>query len=115
MNYQNASLPASAERAGSTKLMNQDTVVPGILKKHLTPKGKWGHLVVESGSLQYVREDDAANVLDADPGHPIVIFPECFHHVVITGPVEFNVEFYVVNEKNPEQEKTGNRPGEVFL
>jgi tellurite resistance-related uncharacterized protein len=115
MNYQNASLPASAERAGSTKLMNQDTVVPGILKKHLTPKGKWGHLVVESGSLQYVWEDDTENVLDADPGHPIVIFPERFHHVVITGPVEFKVEFYVANEENTEQEKTGDRPGEAFL
>ncbi len=94
MNYQNATLPESAELAGSTKLMNQETVVPGILKKHLAPKGKWGHLVVESGSLQYVWEDDADNILVADPGHPIVIYPERYHHVVITGPVEFVVKFY---------------------
>ena len=115
MNYQNETLPEHAEKAGSTKLMNQETVVPGILKKHLAPKGKWGYLVVESGSLQYVWEDDTENVLDAAPGHPIVIFPERFHHVVITGPVEFHVEFYIVNEstKNPEQQ--GDRPGEAFV
>ena len=115
MNYQNATLPEGASLAGSTKLMNQDTVVPGILKKHLAPKGKWGYLVVESGSLQYVWEDDAENRLDADPGHPIVITPERFHHVVITGPVEFRVEFYVVPEGPANPEKEGDRPGEAFL
>ncbi|MDF7798084.1 DUF1971 domain-containing protein [Pontiellaceae bacterium B1224] len=115
MNYQTASLPETAELAGSTKLMNQDTVVPGILKKHLTPKGKWGFLVVESGSLEYVWEDDTENVLMADPGHPIVIFPERFHHVIITGPVEFKVEFYIVPEEENKPEQSGDRPGEAFV
>ncbi len=115
MNYQDATLPEHAELAGSTKLMNQDTVVPGILKKHLAPKGKWGYLIVESGSLQYVWEDDSENVLDADPGHPIVIYPERFHHVVITGPVEFKVEFYIVDEEAQKQNLDGDRPGEAFL
>lgn len=115
MNYQNDALPENAVLAGSTKLMNQETVVPGILKKHLAPKGKWGYLVVESGSLQYVWEDDLENVLDADPGHPIVIYPERFHHVVITGPVEFRVEFYVVAASETSPEKQGDRPGEAFL
>jgi tellurite resistance-related uncharacterized protein len=115
VNYQNATLPENAAKAGETKLMNQDTVVPGILKKHLAPKGKWGFLVVESGSLQYIWEDDTENVLDADPGHPIVIYPERFHHVVITGEVEFRVEFYVVENQAIHGEKEGNRPGEAFL
>ena len=115
MNYQSATLPEGAVKAGSTKLMTQDTVVPGILKKHLAPKGKWGYLVVESGSLQYVWEDDAENVLDADPGHPIVIYPERFHHVVITGAVEFRVEFYVVEEPANNPELQGARPGEAFV
>lgn len=115
MNHQNAILPEHAELAGSTKLMNQDTVVPGILKKHLAPKGKWGYLVVESGSLQYIWEDDPGNVLDADPGHPIVIYPERFHHVVITGAVEFRVEFYIVDEEHTAQEQEGDRPGAAFV
>ena len=115
MNYQNATLPENAELAGSTKLMNQDTVVPGILKKHLAPKGKWGHLLVESGSLKYIWEDDPDRVLIADPEHPIVIFPERFHHVVITGPVEFKVQFYVVPEVAKLETQEGDRPGETFL
>jgi tellurite resistance-related uncharacterized protein len=115
MNYQNATLPDGANLAGSSKLMDQETVVPGILKKHLAPKGKWGYLVVESGSLQFVWEDDADNILDADPGHPIVIYPERFHHVVITGPVEFRVEFYIVVAGTSTSDKEGDRPGEAFL
>lgn len=115
MNYQDATLPEGAVKAGSTKLMNQDTVVPGILKKHLAPKGKWGFIVVESGSLKYRWEDDAENVLDADPGHPILIYPERFHHVIITGPVEFKVEFYIVPESDVANQREGDRPGEVFL
>ena len=115
MNYQNATLPEGAVKAGETKLMDQDTVVPGILKKHLAPKGKWGFLVVEAGSLQYVWEDDAETVLDADPGHPVVIYPERFHHVVITGAVQFRVEFYVVEEQANSPELQGDRPGEAFV
>ncbi len=115
MNYQKATLPEGATLAGSTKLMNQETVVPGILKKHLAPKRKWGYLVVESGSLQYVWEDDPENVIDADPGNPIVIFPERFHHVVITGEVEFRVEFYQVDQTDDTLRKEGDRPGEAFV
>ena len=95
--------------------MTQDTVVPGILRKHLAPKGKWGYLVVESGSLEYVWEDDADNVLDADPGHPIVIFPERFHHVVIPGDVQFRVEFYLVDQPAEQPDQQGDRPGSAFL
>lgn len=115
MNFQNAVLPEGAELAGSSREMNQDTVVPGILKKHLAPKGKWGYLVVTSGSVDFIWEDDPENVLTADPDHPIVIFPERFHHVVVTGPVEFKVEFYVVPEATKKETQEGDRPGEAFL
>jgi len=115
MNYQNETLPEGAEKVGSTPLMNQETVVPGILKKHLAPKGKWGYIVVESGSLEYIWEDTPDEVIHADPGHPIVIFPERFHHVVITGPVEFRVEFYLVEQPAKKSEQQGDRPGSAFL
>ncbi len=115
MNFQNVRLPEGAEKAGSTPSMTQNTVVPGILKKHLAPKGKWGYLVVESGSLQYVWEDDPENVLDADPGHPIVIEPERFHHVVIAGDVTFRVEFYTVPDEGKSAGQEGDRPGSAFV
>lgn len=115
MNYQNAKLPEGAAKAGSTPSMTQDTVVPGILKQHLAPRGKWGYLVVESGSLQYVWEDDTDQVLDADPEHPIVIEPERFHHVVITGNVQFRVEFYIVDATQTPPDRQGDRPGSAFV
>jgi tellurite resistance-related uncharacterized protein len=117
MNYQIETLPPGAKKIGSTPTMAEETVVPGILKKHLTPRGRFGYLVVEEGALQFVWEDDVENVLDADPEHPIVIFPERFHHVAITGKVRFRVEFYevgsVVIDDNLQQ--TAERPGEDYI
>ena len=114
MNYQNETLPESANKVGSTPSMNEETVVKGILKNHLAPKGKYGLVVVEEGTLQFVWEDDPDNILDADPNNPIVIFPERFHHVVITGKVIFRVEFYEIPVAIDEN-KNGERPGEDFL
>jgi tellurite resistance-related uncharacterized protein len=117
MNYQNETLPQGAIKIGSTPTMTEETVVPGILKKHLAPKGRFGYLVVEEGTLQFIWEDDAENALDADPEHPIVIFPERFHHVNITGQVRFRVEFYDVGgiDINAGLNQTGERPGQDFI
>jgi len=117
MNFQNETLPEGARKIGSTPTMTEDTMVPGILKKHLAPRGRFGYLVVEDGALQFIWEDDTANALDADSGHPIVIFPERFHHVKITGKVRFRVEFYEVggSEIKAGMKSKGERPGEDFL
>ena len=117
MNYQKAVLPEGAVKVGSTPSMTEETVVPGILKKHLAPRGKFGYLVVEEGALQFVWEDDADNVLDADPEHPIVIFPERYHHVSITGKVRFRVEFYDAGgiDIAEDVEKEARRPGDDFI
>ncbi len=117
MNYQNATLPERANKVGSTPSMTEETVVPGILKKHLAPKDKFGYLVVEEGSLQFVWEDTENNVLDADPEHPIVIYPERFHHVLITGKVRFRVEFYEIDNRDSSDVslKNGERPGEDYI
>lgn len=117
MNFQNETLPRGAQKIGSTPTMTEETVIPGILKKHLAPKGRFGYLVVEEGTLQFIWEDDAENALDADPQHPIVIFPERFHHVNITGPVRFRVEFYDVGgiDIGAGSKQTGDRPGQDFI
>ena len=117
MNYQNATLPEGAKKVGSTPTMTEETVVPGILKKHLAPRGKFGYLVVEEGSLQFVWEDEKDNVLDADPEHPIVIFPERYHHVSITAKVRFRVEFYDVGgiDIADNLSTKGQCPGEDFI
>ena len=117
MNYQNATLPDGAKKVGSTPTMTEKTVIPGILNQHLAPRGKFGYLVVEEGSLQFVWEDEKDNVLDADPEHPIVIFPERYHHVSITAKVRFRVEFYDVGGIDIADDliTKGQRPGEDFI
>ncbi len=114
MNYQNEKLPKGSVKVGSTPSMTEETVVKGILKNHLAPKGKYALVVVEEGSLQYIWEDDKENVLDADVDNQIVIEPERFHQVIITGPVKFRVEFYKVLKEGEVENKKGDRPGEVF-
>jgi tellurite resistance-related uncharacterized protein len=116
MNFQDETLPDQAVKVGSTPSMTNETVVPGILRKHLAPKGKYGLLVVEEGALQFVWEDDDANVLDADPNHPIVIAPERYHHVVLGAPVRFRVEFYSIASADPAPptDEHAERPGEPF-
>ena len=115
MNFQNESLPEGAIKVGSTPSMTAKTAVPGILKSHLAPKGKYGYLVVEEGALEFVWKDEDV-VLDADPQHPIVIFPERFHHVKITGAVRFRVEFYSVDENLiGASVANGDRPGQDFI
>lgn len=117
MNYQNEKLPNGAIKVGSTPTMTEETIKPGILQSHLAPKGKIGLLVIEEGSCQYIWEDEDGPALDADVDHPIVIHPERYHRVVITGPVKLRVEFYtvlntVIDIKHPDEKR---RPGESFI
>ena len=115
MNFQNAQLPPGAERAGATPTMDETTIAPGILAKHMAPKGKCGLLVVEEGACQFVWEDDQDNPIDCNPDHPVVIFPERYHHVVITGPVKLRVEFYTLPVTLQGLDSTASRPGEDFI
>lgn len=114
MNYQKESLPSGSVKVGETPVMNQETVLKPILNKHMAPKEKWGFVVVEQGELEFVWED-TNEVLKGDKDHPIVIEPERYHHVVITGPVEFKVEFYRVPEGKEAKDQEAVRPGEAFV
>jgi len=115
MNFQNAEMPAGAVLAGSTPTMTEETIVPGILANHMAPKGKCGLLVVEEGACQFVWEDDPDNIIDCDPEHPVVIFAERFHHVVLTGAVKLRVEFYALPVSLGDLDANAGRPGEDFV
>ncbi len=116
MRYQNEGLPEGAVKAGETPVMNQDNVFPGILEKHMAPRGKWGRVVVIEGTLEYVWEDAPEEIYTIDPEHPFVIEPERYHRVVLKGDVEFKVEFYKVEGVNAgEIDRDAQRPGEGFL
>ncbi|MBC2856888.1 MAG: DUF1971 domain-containing protein [Cetobacterium sp.] len=80
-------------KIGSTPLMNEKNIFPDLLKEHSVPKGKWGYVVVENGSLNFMWID-TNEVLVVDANTPLLIQPERLHKVILTGPVNFKVEFY---------------------
>ena len=114
MTYQNEKLPLEQDKIGETPWLNEVTVLKPILNKHMAPKGKVGLVIVRKGSLDYVWEDDLENVLTGDVEHPIVIEPERYHHVIITGPVEFKIEFYK-DVPPATTDEDAVRPGESFI
>ena len=115
MNYQTKTLPQGAELAGATPVMDEKTIAPGILAKHMAPRGKCGLLVVEEGACQFVWEDEPDNPIDCDPDHPVVIFPERYHHVSLTGPVKLRVEFYTLPISLDGLDASAHRPGDDFI
>lgn len=114
MRFQTLPLPNKENKLGETGWMTEETVLKPILNKHMAPKGKVGLVVVKEGSLGFIWEDTPNDMIKGDKDHPIVIEPERFHHVVITGKVEFRVEFYKHDELNQYNE-VAVRPGEAFI
>lgn len=108
-------LPKNSNKIGETPILNEKNVFPEILNKHMTPKGKWAQIVVISGNLKYIHDDEPDKVLKADIDHTIVIEPERYHHVVLDGTVEFKVEFYKIPEIQENFDDKAPRPGKNFL
>lgn len=86
-------LPEGLELARSTDVFDQDTVPAGLLRAHRVAPGVWGRLVVHTGSLGFVFEDDGKTV-DVGAGDHMVIPPDRPHHLEMLGPVTFVVEFH---------------------
>ncbi|MEG2077077.1 MAG: DUF1971 domain-containing protein, partial [Victivallaceae bacterium] len=112
--YQHATLPRGVKLSASSPIFTDSTVPVAILKKHMAPKGKLGFLSVIKGALQFEWEDSGEK-FDADCEHPIVIYPERYHHVIIIEPVEFKIDFYTIPESVKVVDGTAIRPGEAFI
>lgn len=87
-------LPEGLELARTTDVFDQDSVPAGLLRAHRVAPEVWGRLVVRSGSLGFVFEDDPETVVDVPAGRSIVIPPDRPHHLELTGTVTFVVEFH---------------------
>ncbi len=110
MRFQNLPLPDLSNKIGETPWMNQDT----ILNKHMAPKGKLGLVIIKEGSCDFVWEDSPLDIITGNKDNPIIIEPERYHHVIITGKVELKIEFYKDTDNNQFDEKA-IRPGEDFV
>jgi tellurite resistance-related uncharacterized protein len=87
-------LPEGLELVRTTDLWNEETVPAGVLSGHRVADGVWGQLVVHSGSVGFVFEDEPHTTIQVDPGDRVVIPPGRYHHVVLQGSSTFAVEFY---------------------
>ena len=89
-------LPDGLEHVRTTEVFDASTVPPGLLRAHRVAAGTWGHLVVHTGSLTFVFEDDPDHPIPARAGETVAIPPARPHHLVLDGPVTFAVEFHRV-------------------
>ena len=87
-------LPAGLIHVRTTDQFDEQHHPAGILRAHRVAAGVWARLVVGSGALDFVFEDrpDVARTVGA--AEAVVIPPGRLHHVEITGPVTFVLEFH---------------------
>lgn len=87
-------LPDGLEHVRTTDTFDQDHHPAGLRRAHRVADGVWARLVVHSGALGFVFEDDPEHVIDLGAGASQVIPPGRLHHVEIAGPVTFALEFH---------------------
>ena len=87
-------LPTGLEHVRTTAIWNESTVPAALRSAHTVADNVWGRLVVTSGSLEFVFEDDPSTPRHVGPGEHQVIPPGRPHHVEVEGPVEFSIEFH---------------------
>lgn len=87
-------IPTGFVLARTTNVFDESTAPAGLLKAHRVSDSVWARLVVLTGSLHFVFEDEPDNAIAVTAGETLVIPPSKPHHVALDGPVGFAVEFY---------------------
>ena len=86
-------LPDGLRLARTTPEFDETSVPAGLLKAHQIAEGVWGRIVVRSGSLDFMFEDESGEH-HLESGDHLAIPPQRPHHVILSGPATFVVEFY---------------------
>jgi len=87
-------LPDGLELARTTPVFDETSVPSGLLAAHQITEGVWGRLLVVTGAIDFVFEDDVDNARHLTAGDHQVVPPARPHHVRLVGPVTFCVEFH---------------------
>lgn len=106
----NEALPSDLEYVRTTDTFDEGDHPAGLLRDHHVAAGVWGRLVVHTGELRFVFEDDADHPIAVSAGTSQVIPPSRRHHVEFTGPVTFAIEFHRERARatpTPGDESTG--------
>lgn len=87
-------LPPNVKKYAETPIFTQDSVPAKLTSMHDTKPGVWGRLVIIEGTLDYVIEGLTSPVQHLDETCFGIIEPTIRHHITLTGPVKFKVEFF---------------------
>jgi tellurite resistance-related uncharacterized protein len=91
---QPATLPAVAVHVRTTDVFTDERHPHSLVNAHQVADGVWARLVVLTGSLSFVFDDDADEPISVATGGDIVIPPRRVHHLQFDGPATFVLAFY---------------------
>lgn len=86
-------LPDDVVHTRTTARFDEVSVPPGLLAAHRVAAHNWAVLTVHTGELGFVFDDDPTE-RRLVPGDTQVIPPLLVHHLVIDGPVTFDLSFH---------------------
>ncbi|MGE0879267.1 MAG: DUF1971 domain-containing protein [Acidimicrobiia bacterium] len=89
-----AELPAGLTLVRTTDRFDEHHHPAGLRRAHRVADGVWARLVVSTGSLVFVFEDDLDHRMTVAAGDSVVIPPARLHHVDIGEAVTFFLEFH---------------------
>ncbi len=87
-------LPDGLEHVRTTDVFDNATVPAGLLRAHRLAKGVWGRLVVHTGTVTFVFDDEPDRPITLNAGDSVAIPPTRQHHVELPHPATFAVEFH---------------------
>ncbi len=93
-------VPPGFELARTTATFDNRTVPAGLLAAHRVADGVWGRLIVRTGRVTFVFDDDPDHPIGVDEGNSVAIPPGRAHHLELTEPATFAVEFYRASPLN---------------
>ncbi|MEM1300122.1 MAG: DUF1971 domain-containing protein [Pseudomonadota bacterium] len=88
-----ARLPEGATKYAASPMFDETTAPQALQSEHQTKDGTWALLVVHAGAIDYV-VPSRESIEPVKAGEAMVIEPQLVHHIRLTGPVTFVVEFY---------------------
>ncbi len=87
-------LPDDVVHTRTTARFDEASVPPGLLGAHRVADHNWAVLTVYTGELGFVFDDDPTGQRRLTAGDTQVIPPRLVHHLVVDGPVTFDVAFH---------------------
>ena len=87
-------IPDGLEHVRTTDTFDNDTVPAGLRRAHRVADGVWGRLVVHTGTVTFVFDDEPEHPITVLAGGSVAIPPARQHHIELGEPATFAVEFH---------------------